>query len=148
MEEFKAAIKKEGINPYVEVPKPVAGSFGKRGYIYVEGKVNEFPIEATLVPKSGGRYYLHINGEVRKGAGVDTGDTITVTLEESDGPRTLPMIPEFQKALDLNPKAKANYERMPPSHRREYLAYLSYLKTPEALHRNIKKAIRMIAKWQ
>jgi len=139
--DFTATIKITGINLYVDMPATISRAMGKRGHVPIKGSVNRFPIRATLVPTGAGRHRLYINGEMRKGAGVDTGDRITVSIEPDTGPRMPPFPEALQKALAVNKEAKAVWDRLPPSHRKEYLDYLNWLKTPESLERNVKKVI-------
>jgi len=73
-QQFTATIYKVGINPLVDVPAEVSRAFGIRGYVPVRGRLNGAPIRATLVPSGGGRHRLYINGDMRKQAGVESGD--------------------------------------------------------------------------
>jgi hypothetical protein len=132
---------KTGINFAVDVPEEVSGGFKKRGHVPIVGTLNGVPIKATLVPVGGGRHRLFINGEMRKKANVGEGDRVEISLALDEEPRTLPMPPEFHEALDSNKKAIEAWKKMPPSHQKEILAYLNSLKSPEALKRNVERAI-------
>ena len=143
---FYATIAIIGINPYVEIPPDVSRAFGKRANIPIQGSLNGVPIQGTLVPVGGGRHRLYINGDMRKKTGTAVGDEIVLSLEFDERPHDLPVPTLFQAALDANPEARASFERLPPSHRNEYLAYLNYLKTPEALERNVRKVIAALLK--
>ena len=140
---FSATIKKKGINPYVGVPKKVSDSFNKSGYIPVSGRLNKTPIRANLVPTKDG-YILYINGEIRKAAKVGVGKNVHLSLKLDTKPRIVPMPKELIGALNKNTKAKKVWESLPPSHQKEFLSSLNYLKTPEALKRNIKKPSGLI----
>jgi uncharacterized protein YdeI (YjbR/CyaY-like superfamily) len=52
----------------------------------------------------------------------------------------------FVLALQKNEKAKAAFERLPPSHQKEILDYLNFLKKPETLTRNIQKVLESLLK--
>ena len=56
------------------------------------------------------------------------------------------MLQGFVLALQKNEKAKAAFERLPPSHQKEILDYLNFLKKPETLTRNIEKVIESLLK--
>ncbi len=77
-QESSARIRKIGVNPYVEVPRRVSDTFGIRGNVPVKGNLNGVPIRATLVPTGKERHRLYVNGDMRKRAGVDVGETVTV----------------------------------------------------------------------
>jgi len=57
---FTARIYKQGINPCVDVPPEVSTALGERGPIPVQGRLNGYPIRATLMPKGEGLYRLYI----------------------------------------------------------------------------------------
>ncbi len=140
-EHFTASVYKLGINPCVDVPQEVSLTFAKKGYIPVKGALNGFPIRATLVPKGGGRHRLFLNGEMRMRANVSVGDMVKLDLEMDTQPRNIPMPAEFALALEKNEAARTAFERLPPSRKKEILAYLNWVKQPETLKRNIKKVI-------
>jgi hypothetical protein len=146
--EFSATIYKVGVNPYVEVPENVSKCLKKTGYIPVTGTLNGFPIRATLVPVENGRHRLYINTEMRKKANVAVGDLIHLALALDIKPRDAPMPQAFAAALESNEKAKAAFEKLPPSHQKEILVYLNYLKKPETLKRNIEKVINFLLKQE
>lgn len=93
------------------------------------------------MPVGGGAHRLYINGDMRKKARVKVGDIIHLRIEPDSEPRVLPVPEKLQKRLEGNKEAKQAFEKLTPSHRNEILAYLNYLKTPEALERNVKKVI-------
>ena len=141
---FSATIYKLGINPCVDVPKRVSQTFGKRGYVPVRGMLNRQPIRATLVPKGEGRHRLFINGDMRKRAAVDVGNRVKLTLRVDGQPRIVAMPQKFAHALRSNRAAKVAFEQLQPSIRKQILTYLGWLKSPEALQRNIEKTIAML----
>ena len=145
---FTATIAIIGINPHVIVPDEIVGALlaaaGKKALpVPVAAKIDDTPYTANVVRYAGApRLYLH--GVVRKAAGVDVGDSVTVTLAYDPRPRVRPVPPELLAALDENAAAKAAWEKLAPSHRKEYVAYLDHLKSREALARNIEKTIAML----
>jgi uncharacterized protein YdeI (YjbR/CyaY-like superfamily) len=57
----------------------------------------------------------------------------------------IPMPKEFKTALGKNKKAKTVYEEFPPSHRREYLQWITEAKTDATRDRRIEQAVEWIA---
>ena len=137
METFSAAIYKTGINPCVDVPMRVTRAFGRRGYVRVR---------ATLVPVGDGRHLLCVNGAMRKGAGIDVGDTIRVALEIDDAPREMPVPIDLARGL-RQAGAWGAFQRARPSDRKDILAYHSFLKTPEARKRNVERVLEHLRRW-
>ena len=142
--EFSAKTYKIGVNPFVEVPENVSRCLKKTGYVQVTGTLNGLPIQATLVPVGKGRHRLNVNAEMRKKANVTVGGLIHLALALDTKPREVPMPTAFAAALEGNEKAKAAFEKLPPSHQKEILSYLNFLKKPETLQRNIKKVIESL----
>lgn len=130
----------------MDVPERVSKFSGKRGYVPVKGTLNGFPIRATLVPAGGGCHRLCINGEMRKGAGVDVGDTVNLVLELDTEPRKFPLPLELGEALRKTKSARTAWEGLTPTHRKEILTYLNWLKTAEARKRNVEKIITDLLK--
>ena len=138
-------IYKVGINPVVDIPDDVSASFG-RGNIPVKGILNKTQFIATLVPVAGAHHRLHINGALRRTAGVGPGDRVEISVEYDPEPRVEPIPSTFALALDKNPQAKAVFDGFPPSHQREILQYLNYLKKPETLERRVRGLIEDLEK--
>jgi uncharacterized protein YdeI (YjbR/CyaY-like superfamily) len=66
-------------------------------------------------------------------------------LATMEGERELP--PVLQLALQHNPKAKAGWELMPPSHRRSHLLAIFYYQNPESRSRRIAKAVQEMVQY-
>ena len=91
-----------------------------------------------------GAWRLYLNGLIRRTAGVDVGDRVTLTLKFDPEPRIHPVPPSFTKAPKANPRAKAKFETLSPSRRKELLRYLGSLKRQESLKRNIERTLRYL----
>jgi hypothetical protein len=145
---FSAVVHKVGINPCVDVPASVVSDLmrsasKKAGPVPVVGKVDETPLTATVV-KYQGAWRLYLNAEMRRAAGVDVGDEVELFLRFDPRPRILPVPAALRSALRTTPAAKAKWQQLAPSHRREYLAYLNSLKTKESLERSVEKTLRSL----
>lgn len=142
--EFSARIRQRGINPYVLVPKRISRFFGIRGNIAVRATINAKRFRATLTPIGGGKHELYLNLAMRKATKTKVGDTIGIRLTRDHKPRTLPIPKALRQALRVYPRAKKAWSQSTPSDRKEFLSYLNYLKSREALKRNVKKILRQL----
>lgn len=137
----------ETINPCVVVPQRIVATLkaesGKNQSIPVRATLQGTPFEANVV-RYRGAWRLYLNGSIRKAAERDVGHKVTVTLLYDPKPRVIPLPPAFLKALDANPKARATFESLAPSRRKEMVRYLAGLKNQETLERNVGKAIRSL----
>lgn len=145
---FSAEVFKIGINPYVFLPANILHQIfqdaGKdKGPIPVCIKIRQTVFKQTLV-KYSGHWRLYLNTPMRKTAGKETGDTIELGIAYDAEERSVPIHPKLKKALRENANAQAAYRLLPPSRKKEILRYINFLKTEEAIDRNIKRTIQFL----
>jgi hypothetical protein len=147
---FLATIYKIWMMRHVDVPPDIADALiaqlrssqdsaspkkrkaAKPKHIPVVAMVNHCSARTTLVPASAGRYRLQINSALRKAGGADAGDVIGVTLQLDTAPRDVPVPAELTAVLKQHPKARKEFDRLPPGHRRQLLLYYLRAKSPKA----------------
>ena len=56
--------------------------------------------------------------------------------------------PEFAKALVRNKKAKENFDKLAPTYRKHYIAWISIAKRPDTKKRRIEESIALLEKGQ
>jgi len=147
-ERFQAKIQIIGVNPYVLIPatvlKAVFAQAGKdKGAIPIKGMIDGHPYIQTLVRYSG-KWRLYLNTPMRKAAGKDVGDTVDITICYDPADRTVPMHPKLEKAFKVNKEARAVFEKLSPSRKKEILRYLHFSKNEETTVRNVAKAINFL----
>ena len=128
---------------YIVVPFDAKEVFG-RGRPPVRATVNGYEYRTTLAPY-GSEYYLGVNAAVRQGAQIQAGDRVTVTLAADDAPRIVKPPADLARALKANPAAKARWEELSFTHRREYAEAIEKAKKPETRARRIAKAVEQLA---
>ena len=146
--QFRARIYEVGINPCVKVPIRITRQMSPaKGYIPIVGKIDGHDFRQTLCPVKNAAYRLFVNGPMLKGAGIALGDTVSFIIAQDFVPRekTYPMLKELKIKLDNNNLHSA-FAALTPSRKKEILRYLNYLKTQEALSRNIEKIISNLKK--
>lgn len=141
---FTAKIYKVGINLCVKVPLKITKNMVPvKGYIPVKGTIMGHLFTQTLVPIKNKQYRLYVNGPMLKGSQTKNGDTPHFIIEQDFAPRTaatLPLPLQFKKALMKDGLLLA-FKQLTPSRQKEILKYLNYLKTEDALMRNVEKVI-------
>jgi len=147
-------IKIIGVNPYVlveseEIVKLVPSDWKKPipVIIQVNGQPEQ-PWHINMVPVGNGDYYLYLHGDVRKASNTKVGDTVEVEItfdeEYKNGPQH-PMPSWFKEALDKESSALKNWEALSPSRKKEVLRYFSWLKSENAIQRNLEKAMKVLS---
>ncbi len=143
---FEAKIYKVGINPCVDIPLPISNKMiASKGYIPVKGKINGFSFQQTLVAVKNAPYRLYVNGPMLKGGNTKPGETAKFIIEQDLMPAAVPMLDGFKKELDDNGLFPA-FKKLTPYRQKEILKYLNYLKTEDAIKRNIDKVISQLKK--
>jgi len=111
-----------------------------------------FPVVATVngytwrtsVARMGGEFLLGLNREVRQGAGVEAGEEVEVTVELDVAPREVEVPDALAAALAADPQAKASFERMAFTHRKEYARWVAEAKQEQTRQRRVQQALEMI----
>jgi hypothetical protein len=143
VERFTAILGGEaGERPLVEVPFDVKERFG-RARAPVRGTVDGADFRTT-VAVYGGRCYLGFNKEVRDRAGISIGDEVEVALEVDREARTVEVPPPLAAALEADSAAKAAFEDLSYTHRKEYARWIAEAKRDETRDRRVKKAVAML----
>jgi hypothetical protein len=100
------------------------------------------------MPIGEGVFFLYLHGEMRRASQTAVGDTVRLEIWFDDAYANGPQhaVPEwFQAALDGNDRARANWERLPPSRQKEVLRYFDRLKSQKAIERNLTAAMHVLA---
>jgi antitoxin component of MazEF toxin-antitoxin module len=111
-----------------------------------------FPVVATVngyswrtsVARMGGEFMVGLPREVRAGAGVKAGDSVTLELKLDTEPRTVEVPPALAEALDGDPEAKATFEGLAFTHRKEFARWIEEAKREETRARRVTQALDMI----
>lgn len=145
---FSTNIKIIDINPYVEIPPEILQLLFKDAQketspIQIKGTIQGKPFIQTVV-KFRGLWRLYLNTPMREASQTKVGDKVTIEIVYDPKPRTVPMPQAFTSALNNNSKAKEAFQKLPPYRQKEIIRYLGFLKSKEALTRNIEKTIRFL----
>jgi hypothetical protein len=111
-----------------------------------------FPVLATVngytwrtsVARMRGEFLVGLSKEVRTGAGVQAGDTVSLELKLDSEPRTVEVPPALAEALEADPEAKATFEGLAFTHRKEFARWIEEAKREETRTRRVTQALDMI----
>jgi hypothetical protein len=136
---FKATLNRpeaQGTATFIEVPLDVPAIFGRaRAPVWVT--INGHTYRATIAIY-GSRYYLPVNRSNREAASVQAGDTVTVEIALDTHVRQVNVPDDLRAALDSDPDAAAEFERLSYTHQREHVVWI------EAAGREETRARRII----
>ena len=141
---FHAVIENAGDGgAYVRIPFDVEEAFGKKR-VPVKAAIDGQPYRGLLVRMGGTYHILLILKEIRRKIGKDFGDEVEVALEEDLEPRLVAVPPDLRQALDQDPAARAAFEKMSYTHRKEYVNAILKAKREQTRRSRIAKTIAML----
>lgn len=134
---------------YVEPPEPMRGLEVPPEVVEALGGGARPPVTITInghgwksrVAILRGRHLLGLSNANRQAAGVTIGDEIEVELKLDTEPRVVIEPADFARALDDTPTARAAFDTLTDSRKREHVRAIESAKKPETRRRRIDKAI-------
>jgi hypothetical protein len=127
----------------LEVPQQVVAALGggQRPRVTITINGHSWPSRVAIMR---GRYLLGLSNANRQAAGVVTGEEVEVEVEFDAEPPVVVEPADFARALDADPAARAAYDRLAYSHRREHVRAIESAVKPETRARRIEQALAML----
>jgi hypothetical protein len=113
----------------------------------VTGTLNGTPFRGRL-SVYGGKTYLGLNKEIRNAAAIDVGDRVEVVLDRDEAPREVEIPQELLVAFERDSAAKAIFDKLAFTHRKEYARWIAEAKKEETRERRTAKALEMLKEGQ
>ena len=130
---------------FVELPFDVRKEFGK-ARPPVNVSINGYTYRST-VAVYGQKYFVPVRRDRREAAGAKVGDIVNVRIALDTKPRRVEPPPDLKAALKKNAAAKAVWERLSYTHKREFAEVILQAKKPETRARRVQKTLaELIAK--
>ena len=127
------------ITPPVDVPE----FFGTRARVPIRGTINGYPFRSSLMP-CGDRHMMPVNSTLCRGAGVKPGDHVEVVMERDEEKRTVDAPPLLKKELAKNRVARANWEKLAFTHKKEMAQAILGAKQEETRTRRLAKIMDVL----
>jgi uncharacterized protein YdeI (YjbR/CyaY-like superfamily) len=111
-----------------------------------------FPVVATVngytwrtsVARMGGEFLVGLSKAVREAAGVGLESEVDVVLALDSAPREVEVPPALAQALEGDAEAKARYDALAFTHRKEFARWIAEAKRVETRDRRVEQAVAMI----
>lgn len=147
--EFDAEIKpaRQG-GAWVEVPYDIADVYGTRGQVKVRATFDGNAYTGSISPMGDGCHVLGMTRALRSATGKDIGDTVRVTVERDDSPRVVEVPADLAEALAEHPDAKAFFDGLAYTPRKEYALWITGAKKPETRERRLARAIEKLSRGE
>jgi hypothetical protein len=143
---FRALLEpsERGTSTSITIPFDVQTAFGARGRVAVCGTINGHPFRSSVF-RMGERTFMVVNREMRAGAGVEAGQTISVVMEPDTKPRVINPPADLARAIAADEAARATWEKLSYTHRKEHVRAVEEAKRPETRARRVEKSIALLA---
>jgi hypothetical protein len=129
---------------FMPIPFDVAKVFGANGQVFVTGSINGFPFRNSLLPNGDGTHAMPVNKELQAGAGAKAGDIVEVILERDVSERIVEIPMELARSLDAAPEARAFFDSLSYSRRKEYTDWVGGAKQETTRVTRAQKAIGLL----
>ncbi len=136
----------EGSWTRIEIPFDAEAVFGKKGYIQVKGKIDDYTFsKIKMMPGSKEKHWLPINEKIRKAINKNIGENVTVELE-LDKDVVIYEIPEdFSIELQKNSKAESYFNSLTKSYQKWFIQSITEAKQIDTRKKRIQKAIEKLS---
>ena len=137
---FRAQVEPNEPMRGLEVPAQVVEALGggKRPRVIITINGHSWRSRVAIMR---GRYLLGLSNANREAAGVVTGEGVEIDLALDPEPHAVNVPEDFARALDADPAARAAYDRLTRSRKREHVRAIENAKKPATRKRRIDKAL-------
>jgi antitoxin component of MazEF toxin-antitoxin module len=141
---FKTTLQKRGPAAAVVLDDDQVDKVGEGAKRFpVRATVNGY-VWRTSVARMGGEFMVGLPREVREGADARAGDAVEVTLELDTAPREVEVPEALAAALERDSAAKAAFDGLAFTHRKEYARWVAEAKRVQTRDRRVAKALEML----
>jgi hypothetical protein len=109
----------------------------------VAGTVNGVPFRGRLMVYDGVTV-LGLTNAFRARAGIGEGEMVEVVMERDDAPREVEEPPALTAALERDEEARAAFDALAFSHRREYAQWIAEAKREETRERRVRQTLERL----
>ena len=142
IKKFRAKLGSAGRPLFVIVPFDVREEFG-RARPPVKVSINGHGYRSTIAVYDG-KYYLPVRSDHRDAAGVKAGDIVEVTIAPDTEVRVVEVPEALSTVLAKDRKAKASWERLSYTSRKEHAVAILTAKKPETRARRLQKILQTL----
>jgi hypothetical protein len=142
-QKFSTALEPSGDGIAIRVPFDPKAVFGK-ARAPVRVTIDGHPAFPTTIMVYAGVPWIGLRKGQIAGMSLHEGDQVGVLVELDDAPRVVEVPAELATALDADPGAKAAYEKLSYTHRKEYVRWISEAKRPATKADRVAKAVQRL----
>jgi hypothetical protein len=132
---------------YLVLPFDPQKVWGTKERYHIRGTINGNPVRGALGQFDKG-YYLALGPAYRRGAGLNPGDAVSVTLMP-EGPQREALAADIAAALEAEPEAARFFDALATFYRKNYLRWIDATKrTPGIRAQRIAELVKLMKAGQ
>jgi hypothetical protein len=131
---------------FIEVPAEVVAALSEKKRPPVRVALNGGYTYRSTVSVYGGRFLIPIRREIREACGLEPGMPVEVTLALDEEPRTVETPDDLATMLAGDAQARAAFERLSFTHRKEYIEWITGAKREATRTRRVAQTMEMLRK--
>jgi hypothetical protein len=144
---FSAVLEPADVGTFVVIPPDVVAALGATGRTSVTGTIDGQPFSNQVMPYTfegvGRQVVMVVNKAVRRALGKEAGESFELVLARDPRSRSADVAvpPELAYALATDPEIRSRFDRLAPSHRREYAEFVGEAKREETRRRRAEQTV-------
>ena len=128
----------------IDFPYDVEKLYGTRGQVKIKATYDGVPYRGSLAKIGHHCHFLLVRKDIRKQIGKNAGDKVWVTVQRDTEERIVEIPDDLMVLFNQNPEAKALYDKLSYTHRKEYARWITEAKKPETRQNRLHKTIEML----
>jgi Bacteriocin-protection, YdeI or OmpD-Associated/Domain of unknown function (DUF1905) len=125
-----------GAEPVVEVPPETMEKLGPGKRPAVKVVLNGVELRTTIAVYAG-HSYVGFRRDIREAAGVQPGDSVELSIELDDRPRTIEVPDDLDAALAGDPEARGIFDGLSFTNRDQYVRWVLDARRPATRERRV-----------
>jgi len=125
---------------FLILPKAVSDRLPRRGRTTVDGSLNGHAFQATLEPDGQLSHWLKVDAALRKAAGVQVGETVTVRIDPVMQEPEPELPPDLRDALAACPEARAVWDDTTTLARVDWIHWIESAKQAKTRQKRVDEA--------
>jgi hypothetical protein len=142
---LRPAVPKTATWSFLILPTAASAKLPTRSMCSVEGEFAGQAFRATLAPDGQGSHWLKVPRALREAAGVEVGSVAAVDVVPTREQPEARVPTDLRKALVASPEAKAQWTKLTPIARRDWIQWIESSKQAATRARRIANGCDMLA---
>ncbi len=127
----------------IRFPQNASEALSSRGMVMVKGAMNEIDFETILEPDGAGSHWFRVSDGLSKEAQAGAGDTVTLTVNQSDVWIEPDIPPDLLSSL-ASSDLQTQWDQLTTKARWEWIRWIRFTKNPSTRNKRIKALCSML----